>query len=125
MYDVITRHLPSVHVGGYADDHQLYLSFKPGKSEDELLAIQAMNSCINDIRTWMFTHQLKINDNKTEFLILGSNKMLSKVNIQSLTVGQTKINSVTSVTNLGVIFDKNLSMDLQVNNIWAFHNSIN
>ena len=43
LYDVITRHLPSVHVGGYADDHQLYLSFKPGKPEDELLAIQAIN----------------------------------------------------------------------------------
>ncbi len=28
LYDIISRHLPDVH--GYADDHQLYISFKPG-----------------------------------------------------------------------------------------------
>ena len=27
LYDIIEKHLPSV--GGYADDHQLYLAFRP------------------------------------------------------------------------------------------------
>lgn len=115
LYDVIARHLPSV--GGYADDHQLYLSFKPGNIDNELQTIHAMSSCITDIRVWMLTHKLKINDNKTEVILLGSSQMLSKVNIESLTVGNDEIKTVSKVKNLGVIFDENMSMDCQVNNI--------
>ena len=40
LYDVIQEHLPEV--GGYADDNQLCLAFKP-KSDDEQAAINNMN----------------------------------------------------------------------------------
>ena len=65
LYDVIAE------VGGYADDNQLYLDFKP-KSDDEQAAINNMNMCIADVRSWMLTHNLKINDSKTEFILIGT-----------------------------------------------------
>ena len=42
-------------------------------------AIEAMERCIEKIRTWMLTDKLKINDNKTEFLIIGTKQQLSKI----------------------------------------------
>ena len=34
------------------------------------IAIEKLNLCISDIRTWMIKNKLKINDSKTEFLVL-------------------------------------------------------
>ena len=55
----------------YADDTQLYCSFDIN-SPDE--ALHAITSCISDIRSWMIGKKLKINDDRTEFLIITSNK---------------------------------------------------
>ena len=46
----------------YADDTQLYVLFK---CEQPLEAISKLNSCLVDIRRWMITIKLKINDSKT------------------------------------------------------------
>ena len=35
---------------------------------DPSIAIEKTNLCIYDIRIWMITNKLKINDSKTEFL---------------------------------------------------------
>ena len=47
----INRHLPDVHC--YADDTQLYLSFSPTNLANQQEAINAMESCIRDIKSWM------------------------------------------------------------------------
>ena len=109
LYDVIHEH--DINVGGYADDNQLYISFKPsldGKNEQE--AVAKLNECINDVRKWMLQHKLKINDGKTKFIIIRGAKQLSKINGYPITVGSSKIQPVKKVRNLGVIFDDQLSM---------------
>ena len=84
MYDIVDKRLPMI--GGYADDHQLYLAFNPGSQQNEMDAIQRLEACIADIRTWMLTHRLKINDSKTEFLLFGTKQQLEKVNISEIKV---------------------------------------
>ena len=42
----------------YADDTQVYISFKL-KTPHE--AVDSINECISDLRTWMINHSLKIN----------------------------------------------------------------
>ena len=49
LFEVVKRHLPDVHV--YADDNQLYISFKPGSSTSELEAVTASQDCILGIKT--------------------------------------------------------------------------
>ena len=117
LYDLIKEHLPEVHVGGYADDHQLYIAYNPGDSISEQIALNRIQSCISDVRKWMLTHRLKINDLKTEFMIVGSKHQLEKVNIEEITVGTCKIKPVDCLKNLGVIFDQNLQMTNQINSI--------
>ena len=58
-----------------------------------------------------------MNDSKTEFMIIGTRKQLTKVNIDGLTVGESSIVPVTSVRNLGSWFDQNLSMIPHINKI--------
>ena len=62
--------LPEVRC--FDDDSRLYLSFKPGDAKTQDEAVAAMENCIRDLRTWMLRDKLKINDDKTEVIIIGS-----------------------------------------------------
>ena len=63
----------------YADDTQVYISFCPNDSLDQLNAAELLESCIDDIRAWMLHDDLKLNDEKTELLIIGTPQQLDKV----------------------------------------------
>ena len=65
----------------------------------------------------MSNNQLKLNEEKTEFLIAGTETQPSKVIIDSLNVVGIDIKPSTSVRNLGVIIDQDLSLKEQVNAI--------
>ena len=60
---------------------------------------------------------LKLNDSKTEFLMLGSRQQLGKVSLPSLVVGSAHIPPSDHAKNLGVIFDTSMSLDLQISKI--------
>ena len=66
--------------------------------------------------TWMLTDKLKLNDDKTEFMLIGTKQQLSKVNIDSLTVGSIDVAPVTVARNLGTWFDSNLNLQGQIHN---------
>ena len=83
------------------------LSFSPDTATNQTDAVIAMERCISDIRTWMLTDKLKLNDDKTEFMLIGTKQQLSKVNIDCLTVGSIDVAPVTVARNLGTWFDSN------------------
>ena len=73
LFEVIKYHLPQAHA--YADDTQLYLSFSPDSTTNQADAVVAMErSCILDIRTWMLTDKLKLNYDKTEFMLIDTKR---------------------------------------------------
>ena len=96
----------------YADDTQLYLSFNTDSAFSQNDAVEAMEQCIQAIRTWMIKDKLRLNDNKAEFMIIGTRKQLAKVNIDGLSAGESIIAPATSARNLGSWFDQNLSMHM-------------
>ena len=65
LFNIIQTHLPEVHC--FADETQLYLSFSPSNAINQLSAISAMESCVDDIRSWMLNDSLKLNNDKSEF----------------------------------------------------------
>ena len=113
LFKIIERHLPDSH--RYADDPQLYLSFEPDELSSQQDAIIAMQDCLKDIRLWMEHDKLLLNDEKTEFLIIGTRQQLSKVNISSITVGNSDVMRSSVVRNLGVFVDDKLSMNSHIN----------
>ena len=74
----------------------------------------ATASKISNEQRWMTCRKLKMNDGKTEFVIIGTRQQLSKQSINHLTVGTSSIEPSSSVRNLGTIFDTNLSLDKQI-----------
>ena len=117
LYETINKHLPYVKVMGYADDHQLYIAFNAGDSSLECEMLGRLEDCISDVRRWMLRHHLRINDSKTEVMVLGTQAQLDKINFCSVKVGQSDINFATTVRNLGVLFDQQLNMYEHVNAI--------
>ena len=113
LFRTIERHLPQVH--SYADDSQLYLSFRPGDDDAQDVAHRAMEACIKDIRKWMIDGRLLLNDTKTEFLAIGTRQQLSKLRSFSIEVGNQKIDRSSSVRNLGVMLDEFLEMNSHIN----------
>ena len=66
----------------------------------------------------MVTNRLKIIDRKTELLIVGSCQQLSKVQLESVTVGDSEMKPIPTVRGLGAWFDKNLSMSIHVSKVY-------
>ena len=98
----------------YADDQQLILSFKPTIDGQED-AKKRMEKCIEDIRLFLNNNMLCNNSDKTELLIIGTPQQLNKLQISSISVDNVEIKATDCVRNLGVMFDKNMSMENHVN----------
>ena len=98
----------------YADDAQLYLSSSPDLGTNHTDEVVAMERCISNIRMWVLMDKLKLNDDKTEFMLIGTKQQLSKVNIDSLTVGSIDVAPVSEARNLGTWFDSNLNLQEQI-----------
>ena len=86
----------------YADDNQLYFSFK---TQEVDLAKSKIEECIASICNWMNLNELKLNHDKTEIMLFHS-KFRAQPLIQSLRVLLS-----SSARSLGVIFDDTMSFD--------------
>ncbi len=115
LFEIIKKHLPSSH--GYADDIQLYLSFRPETPVCQSEVVGIVETCITDIRIWLISQKLKFNDLKTEFLIIGTRQQLKKIEINSVRVGDVDIKPVESVRDLDAWFDEHMSMEVHVGKI--------
>ena len=73
-----------------------------------------MEQCIRAIRAWMQSDKLKLNENKTEVMLIGTRQQLSKVNLGTLTVGDTSVAIVNKARNLGVWFDSQLNFNVHI-----------
>src|SRR5271156_3642512 len=98
----------------YADDTQLYTSFSVN---DSSTSTKLISDCIADIRSWMKSNLLKLNESKTEVVMIGTKQQLSKVGNIEISVGNVNIRPCSKVRNLGVIFDCNMAMVEHVNSV--------
>ena len=97
--------------------HKKYLSFKPDDLSSQQDPVTAMQNCIDDIRSRMEHDKLLLNDEKTEFLIIGTRQQLSKLNISSISVGTSAITKSSVVRNLGSYIDFKPSMNSHINKV--------
>ena len=107
--DICKKH--QVHYRRFADDIQLYVSYNPAESEELHDAKRQLIQCIDEIRAWMLLHQLKLNDDKTEFMVLQSSHNLRVYGSPTLQLPQLKLTSTDTARNLGCFFDRHMQMD--------------
>ena len=58
-------------INNFADDHSLQKSHKPGMKEETDLMMK-LQSCMENIELWIRQNRLKLNLNKSEFILFGS-----------------------------------------------------
>ena len=65
----------------------------------------------------MIKQKLCCNDNKTEFIIIGTRQQLTKVSIASLCLGDANIAMMTLIKNIGSWFDENMTKVTHINKL--------
>ena len=96
--DIYCKHNSLYH--GYADDTQTYLTFKPAIPGDNHRCRTQLEECIAEIQIWMCTNFLKLNDEKTKYVIIGTYKNLQYVADTDITIGNETITASGFVRDL-------------------------
>ncbi len=97
----------------YADDTQLYAPGKPG-----IIYTSHIMSCFIEIKNWMSKKGLQLNDSKSEVLIFTPCALSSaSINNLSSSLGALSNNVWKEARNFGVVFDSELSFDVQVTKV--------
>ena len=99
----------------YSDDTQIYISITP---ENATIAIPELQSCLESVQSWMDCSKLKVDSDKTEFIVFGSNVFRNKL---SHLVPVNILGNLSSprekVRNVKVIFDSSFRFSGQVSSI--------
>ena len=102
---MINTHDVSHHM--YADDTHVYVELS---QSDTHKSISSLSDCLTDISLWMKSSKLKLNSNKTEFIIIGTKQQRHKLsNHFPFKLLDNDISPSDNVRNLGVIFDSDFS----------------
>ncbi len=98
----------------YADDTQAYTSFNITTFKTYIKQLQ---NCLVSVKEWMYHNLLKLNPDKTEFLLIGNKchreKFVSEFPIDIL---GNPLSPSDSARNLGVTFDADFSFKRHINN---------
>ena len=70
-----------------------------------------MSTCVDDIKIWMNDNYLKLNDDKSECLLIGTSKRVSQCSVSTFECCSAQIPMSNTVRNLGVILDSELSLN--------------
>lgn len=97
----------------YADDVQLYLS-SPVYSMDD--AIEKINADLSNIFRWAAANGLCLNPNKSKCLLIRK-KTINPVLNSEISINNQRIEIVSSIKNLGVVFNSNLTWSNHVNSL--------
>ena len=109
VVNIARNHDLNVHT--YADDTQLYLSFDVNEQNEEELPRRRIQHCISDIKSWMSINKLRLNDDKTELLIVSTKHSQSKIQNKSVQIGSSITSASSNVRNLGIQFDSTTSIN--------------
>ncbi|KAG6454220.1 hypothetical protein O3G_MSEX008573 [Manduca sexta] len=88
----------------YADDTQLYYSFK---GKNTIQAIEDVNADLARIYNWSTTNSLALNPAKSKMLVLGTKQQIKYVSVctERIKINNVDIEQVASARNLGINID--------------------
>ena len=103
-----THHL---HPHLYADDTQIYGNGHPA---DTSTLQSRVSACISDVAAWMRSNRLQLNSDKTEVIWCTSTRRQHQIPSTPFVIGSDAILPVSSVRNLGIYIDSDLTMKTHI-----------
>ena len=104
----LSIHPTVIDIHGYADDHELKKCFAGSSRNEEHTTIRQLADSTNTIKPWMNSNKLKMNSDKTEFVLIGSQQQLRKVEISDININ-------TDLRHLGADLDELLTWKAMTN----------
>ena len=101
----------------FADDTQLHTSLDPNSTACQLQAKTSIENSISEISKWMSINRLKLNSDKTEFMILGTRQHIAKMEYISLSIAGEVIQAKSCVRNLGIYMDNEMKMNQHIQHV--------
>ena len=96
----------------YADDTQIYIAITPVNQSS---AVPELQECLRSVQEWMALSKLKLNPDKTEFIVFGTPAQQESLkHIYPIDILGNLLHPSNCVRNLGVLFDSGLSFSKQI-----------
>ena len=96
----------------YADDTQYYFAITTIQNTTDKI-----DEIMVDIKNWMIKKKLKLNENKTECMLFGTEYNLRNyAHVEYMHIGTSKIKVTPLIKNLGVYIDRTLTLKNQILN---------
>ena len=105
LQSLIEQHGLMPHL--YADDTQIYGFCRPDNVEE---LTRRITDCVADVAAWMCCNRLQLNVDKTNLLWCTSSRRMSQLPTEPLSLAGHEIVPSTSVRDLGVFIDADLTM---------------
>src|SRR6218665_236866 len=77
-----------------------------------------MSRTLDALQVWMSSNRLRLNPAKTQLIWFGMPQQLSKIDLASLALKYPHFTFLTTVRNLGVTFDQELTFTQDINLLW-------
>ena len=84
----------------YADDTQLYIVVEPLCNWGDIS--NKLTVCLSDIRDWMSSNLLKLNQDKTELMVFAPKNKVGDLQQFALSFGDATIHDSENIKNLGI-----------------------
>ena len=95
----------SVKLNAFTDDHSLNYAFKASNREQEVETMNCLGQCMLNVNRWMNQNRLKMNTDKTEFIMFGSQQNLLKCSTKNINVCGNIVEGSNIIRLLGIWLD--------------------
>ena len=98
----------------YADDTQLYIAISNTNIDVQL---ETLEQCINSVNKWLLHNGLSLNPTKSDAIQFSTGRKRNAVDVPAVSVSGVAIQPSATINSLGVVLDRHLSFDQQVDSV--------
>ena len=112
----LPSHLTHGHLISYADDSHHIDSAQPDSLGLSALK-ERLELTMNELHGWFSANSLKMNETKTNFMLVGTKTNIKKTSGFSLEINGSTLKSSDKLTFLGVVIDSHLSWEAHISQV--------